>query len=80
MFKTPAELKKFIKWAKSEKISQMQVGEVQIVFSPLAFIEETANEFEPPKPRKTEEKNTQRTLIDDAKSEDDEDLLYYSAT
>lgn len=79
-FKTATQLKNFITWAKSQKIAQLQVGDVQIVFSPLAFIDDVPNEFDAPKP-KTEERTTAKTLLDDLKPDDDEDenLLYHSA-
>jgi len=39
-FENVNELKAFIQWAKGQKIQQMSVGEVTVVFSPMAFMEE----------------------------------------
>ena len=39
-FENVDELKAFIQWAKGQKIQQLVVGEVTVVFSPMAFMEE----------------------------------------
>ena len=68
-FETVNELKDFITWAKSQKIQQMSVGDITVVFSPMAFMEE-----EP----KIEEKVASDLPIPDGRLGDDPDL-YASA-
>lgn len=41
MFTTIDQLKEFIIWAKSEKIQQVKVNNVEVTFSTLALIEDT---------------------------------------
>lgn len=76
MFKTTSDLKEFILWCQQAKIKAVKVGDVEVQFSDLAFLDLVAQE-EPLKPR--EERDTSKTLVDTAPEEADEDLLFWSA-
>jgi len=77
MFKTTQELQDFILWAKEAKIKSFKIGQTEVQFSDIAFLED----LQLPAPFKGtgEEKNTSKTLVDTAEAEDDEALLMWSA-
>lgn len=83
MFKTVAQLKEFILWAKAQKIQQISVGKTVVVFSDYALAETVSNEldrqYSPSTP--TEERDTSRTLTDDEpEMADDEDALLFHSS
>lgn len=75
MFKDVAELKAFLTWAKEERISEVKINEIHVVFSPLAFL--------PPDPTANltlaEAINAVKKTPEQLAKEE-EDLLYASAT
>lgn len=75
MFKTTSELLDFIEAAKEAKIKAFKIGEIEVQFSDLAFVDAFTGAVEPG----TEERNTSKTLTDTAPDELDEDLLFWSA-
>lgn len=76
MFKTTQDLQEFILWCQQAKIKAVKVGEVEVQFSDLAFLDLVAQD-EPLRPK--EERDTSKTLVDTAPEEADEDLLFWSA-
>lgn len=72
MFKTAAELKKFILWAKAEKVEALKVGDIEIRFSPVALID-TADMGAPIHDLRTPE---QRKLDEEREFND---ILFHSA-
>ncbi len=83
MFKTVEQLKEFIIWAKDQKVQEVHVGKVVVVFSALALTESLYNEpehYDTQKPQ-TEERDTSKTLVDDEPeaADNEDDLLYYSS-
>jgi hypothetical protein len=40
MFKTVDELKEFVIWARSQKVKQIKVDNIEVVMSDMAFIED----------------------------------------
>lgn len=81
MFKTVDQLKEFIIWAKKQKVQEVHVGKVVILFSTLALTEDLTSEPDyEPKPT-TEERDTSKTLVDDEPEQPDneEELLFYSS-
>ncbi len=83
MFKTVAQLKEFILWAKSQKVQEVHVGKIVVVFSPYALAEAALDEpnmYDAPRPP-TEERDTSKTLVDDLGEmpDNEEDLLFHSS-
>lgn len=82
MFKTTDELKSFILWAKSTKVLQLKVGDIEVIFAPHALQDANEPDLTSPVATKTgtEEKNTSKLLVDDMQADiDDEELLFHSA-
>ena len=77
MFKDTQSLQSFILWCRDQHIKSVSIGDVKVEFSDYAFIEKISQSLDAP--LKTEEKNTSKTLTDTLPSEDDEDLLFWSA-
>lgn len=73
MFKDVNELKEFLVWAKEQKISEINIGEVRAKFHDLSFVEELYN--------KEMNLDTSKALVDsdDSPSKEDEELLMWSA-
>jgi len=80
MFKTTQELQDFILWAKGAKVKAFKIGDTEVEFTELAFID-AISEIEPEAVLKTEEKNTSKTLVDTLTEEDlnDDELLDWSS-
>ena len=82
MFASIADLKEFILWAKQQKVQELHVDKVVVVFSVLALTEEL---YEPSLPNeaqyKHEERDTNKLLLDEpgTDGESDDDLLFYSS-
>lgn len=74
MFKTTQELQDFILWCQQAKIKAVKVGDVEVQFSDLAFIDIVAAEAS-----SAEERSTSKTMVDTTPEEADEDLLFWSA-
>lgn len=74
MFKTTQDLQEFILWCQQAKIKAVKVGDVEVQFSDLAFIDIIASEAP-----MAEERNTSKTMVDTATDEVDEDLLFWSS-
>lgn len=74
MFKTTQELKDFFLWCQQAKIKAVKVGDVEVQFSDLAFLD-----FVSEQPQVAEERDTSKTLVDTAAEEADEDLLFWSS-
>lgn len=75
MIKSVGELKDLLIWAKKEKISAIKIGDIEVHFNNLAFLD---NNIEIPKDVKIED------LVDDEKPEnpvdiDDDPDLYLSS-
>ena len=70
MFSTPSELKEFILWAKEQKVSEVHVGDVKFLLSPLAF-EITPAEFS--KKEEFETTQPEKSIYED------EDLYFSSS-
>ena len=82
MFDNSEKLKEFILWAKSQRIETVKIGEIEVRFSNLAFIDDLASleqELTAPVSAKTEERNTSKTLVDTLSTDDDEELLTWSS-
>lgn len=75
MFKDTKELQDFILWCRKGRIKTVQVGDIKVEFSDLAFIDEIAVV----EPETTEEKDTSKTLVDTDQQTDEEDLLFWSS-
>lgn len=76
MFETTQDLKEFILWCQQAKIKAVKVGDVEVQFSDLAFVDIIAAD---PAIKMAEERDTSKTLVDAATDELDEDLLFWSA-
>ena len=74
MFKTTQELQDFILWCQQAKIKAVKVGDMEVQFSDLAFID-TISQIA----QEAEERATSKTMVDTAPDESDEDLLFWSA-
>jgi hypothetical protein len=74
MFKTTQELQDFLLWCQQAKIKAVKVGDMEVQFSDLAFID-VISQIAP----QNEERETSKTLVDTAPDESDEDLLFWSA-
>jgi hypothetical protein len=80
MFKTVSELQEFILWAKKERVESFKAGDVEVSLSAYAFIDAISELSPEPQSHKTEERNTSKTLVDTLNTtEDDEELLFFSA-
>ena len=76
MFETTQDLQEFILWCQQAKIKAIKVGEVEVQFSDLAFID-VITQQNPALP--AEERDTSKTLVDTAPDETDEELLFWSS-
>lgn len=74
MFKTTQELQDFLLWCQQAKIKAVKVGDMEVQFSDLAFIDAISQNL-----TQSEERDTSKTLVDTAPDETDEDLLFWSA-
>lgn len=74
MFKTTQDLQEFLLWCQQAKIKAVKVGDVEVQFSDLAFVDIIASEASA-----AEERDTSKTLVDTAPDEADEDLLFWSS-
>lgn len=82
MFSDINELKQFILWAKQQKVQELHVDKVVVVFSALALTDDLFEPLTSSEPRKQhEEKDTSSLLLDEPgeNAESDEDLLFYSS-
>lgn len=86
MFKTTEDLQEFISWAKKQRIELLKVGDIEVRFSTLAFVDEATGGLIPSdesasQTAKTEERNTSKTLVDTLENvaEDDDELLMWSS-
>lgn len=86
MFKSTQDLQEFISWAKQQRIELVKIGDVEVRFSTLAFIDLETGALNQDselatKPAKTEERNTSKTLVDTLENveEEDEELLTWSS-
>lgn len=68
------ELKSFISWCKEEKIKSMEIGEVKIEFSELAFIDLSKSLYETDIQQHIEEDKFEAEQAE----ADDEELLFHS--
>lgn len=75
MFKTTQELQDFILWCQQAKIKAVKVGDMEVQFSDLAFIDIIA----PLEAQQAEERDTSKTLVDTSPDEADDDLLFWSS-
>lgn len=62
----------FILWAKEQKIQVFKRGELEVHFSPMAFIDDSGHESEPEVPDHEIDPSTDVNDVDD-------DLLYHSS-
>lgn len=76
MFKTTQDLQEFLLWCQQAKIKAVKVGDMEVQFSDLAFIDILSQEAIAPM---TEERDTSKTMVDTAAEEADEDLLFWSS-
>lgn len=77
MFKTTQELQDFLLWCQQAKIKAVKVGDMEVQFSDLAFIDVIAQSV--PNTQQVEERDTSKTLVDTLPEETDEELLFWSA-
>jgi len=79
VFKTTQELKDFILWAAEAKIKAFKVGNMEVQFSDIAFID--AIQEITPDSRQNEERNTSKTITDtlEISKEEEDDLLFWSS-
>ncbi len=78
MFKNIDELKEFLLWAKSERISEVKIDEIHVVFSGLALMD-TLPPNSPASLTLAEAINAASKTPEQLAKEEDE-LLYASAT
>lgn len=76
MFETTQDLKEFLLWCQQARIKAIKVGDVEVQFSDLAFVDIIAAE---PTVKAAEERSTSKTLVDTEPEEVDEELLFWSA-
>lgn len=80
MFKTTQELQDFILWCRQAKIKAVKVGDMEVQFSDLAFIDAISELTEY---KGEEERNTSKTLHESPDPSEipdsEEDLLFLSA-
>jgi hypothetical protein len=76
VFKTTQELQDFILWCQQAKIKAVKVGDLEVQFSDLAFIDVIAPEIAK---LASEERDTSKTMVDTAADEVDEELLFWSS-
>ncbi|MBV6514138.1 MAG: hypothetical protein FMNOHCHN_03728 [Ignavibacteriaceae bacterium] len=72
IFQDVEQLKEFISWAKSQRVSKVRVLDVEVEFSALAFIDEVA-----PMPNLNNATSNIASLPDIPENE--EELLYHSS-
>ena len=76
MIKNINELKQFITWCKSQRVSEIKIGEVQVKISELAYLDQV-QEADPGKPFSLDDTGTLADGDELSKSEEEE-LLYWS--
>ena len=76
MFQTVQDLQEFFLWCQQAKIKAVKVGDIEVQFSDLAFIDIIAPEIAQ---QASEERDTSKTMVDTAAEEADEDLLFWSS-
>lgn len=82
MFETTQELKDFILWCHSVKIKTIKVGNTEVQFSDLAFLDSLTDLGTDMPLKANEERDTSQTLVDAApkpNEAEDEDMLFWSA-
>ena len=72
MFKTPEELKKFISWARDNKIKRVKVDNLEFEVSDLAFVEDVQSIISQVVPAAS------NTTEPEAAKKEEEDLLFWS--
>lgn len=78
MFKTTTDLLEFIEEAKKAHIKSFKIGEIEVQFSDIAFLESFQSQALD-NPKQTEEKNTSKTLVDTLPGgESDDEMLFWS--
>jgi hypothetical protein len=77
MFKTTQELLDFIENAKKAHIKSFRIGDVEVQFSDIAFIDSIQQLGDSQVAK--EERSTSKTLTDTLEAEEDEELLMWSA-
>lgn len=71
MFENPTDLKEFLSWAKNQKIQSLKVGDVEIVFHPLALVDGATFD--------ENEANEALSTALGMTTEDEDDLLFHSS-
>lgn len=77
MIKDLAALKRLAKWAKENKVKKLKIGDIEIEYSDLSFVE--AHELTPEQIVSNLSENNTETLVDTEKDQVDDDLLYWSS-
>lgn len=72
MFDNSEELKEFVIWAKGQRVLRLKVGEVEIEFSTLAFIDDVVASTAVPNPSTLPEANPEPVT----RVQDDPDLFH----
>jgi hypothetical protein len=77
MFKNPEDLLQFLLRCRNAKIKAIKVGDIEVSFSELAFVDAVVAEE-----IGTEQRNTSKTLVDTLPAEttasEDDELLFWS--
>jgi len=73
------DLKKLIEWCKLEKVSYLKVGDVEFNISNIGLVEDFGETKTAENTKELQLKGTD-TWSDENLKDDDEDLLFYSAT
>lgn len=81
MFKTTHDLQEFILWCRQAKIQAVKVGDVEVQFSNLAFLDdETAAEFSAAQIKQLKADASMEEASDNsAAAAEDEDALFWSS-
>lgn len=84
LFQDIEELKEFLLWAKGERIQKVEVGDVKVEFSHLAFLGTFDDLSEAKTPTNTEPSGSTAPISNEdepitSSEETDEELLFHSA-
>lgn len=71
LFNNIEDVKSFLQWAKAEGIQYVELGDVKVQFSALAFV--------PSEELKEISHGSAKTLAETEPSDEDEDLLFHSS-
>lgn len=73
-------LQEFILWCRDHKIKMVNIGQIKVEFSDLAYIDSVTGEILSSEGLKSnEERDTSKTMVDTLDSTaEDEDLLFWS--